>query len=252
MHALGEDELFTLLGGVGLDDPDPTERLVQAAGHFGIDLPALAEERPEAIEGDRHRAAERGQRPKRREREPPVQVKEDAERDDGGHDAAGELDEAGADDVADTLGVRHDPRDQDAGLGRVEIAYGEAGHVRFDPPAHVCDRTLRGNTQHLRQRERCNRLDDGRRAGGERQRHQQVGPPLADDVVNQVLGRGRKDEADDPVDEHQCQAEGEPTLARQDQRTRLSPRRLCRELLFGRTRRIGGTSRGGSVATSRL
>ena len=124
MHALGKDELFTLLGGVGLDDPDPSERLVQPASHLGIDLPALAEEWPKAVEGERHRAAEGGQRPKRREREPPVQIKEDPERDHGGHDAAGELDEAGADDVTNTLSVRHDPRDQDAGLRRVEIAYG--------------------------------------------------------------------------------------------------------------------------------
>ncbi len=39
--------------------------------------------------------------------------------------------------------------------------------------------------------------------------------PLADDVVDQVLGRGGQDEADQAVDEHQRQAEREPALARQ-------------------------------------
>ena len=124
--------------------------------------------------------------------------------------------------------------------------------MRLDPPPHVSNRPLRGNTQHLRQRERRHRLDDGCGAGGERQRHEQIGPAPADDVVNQVFGRGGQDEADDAVDEHQCQAEREPTLARQDQRTRLAPRRPGRELLFGRARGIGGTSRVGPAATSRL
>ncbi len=132
VDALGEDELFALLGGVGLDDPDAAERLVQPAGDLGVDLAALAEERPQAVEGERHRAAERGQRDERREREPPVQIEEDAERDHGGDDAAGELDEAGADEVADAFGVRHDARDQDAGLRRVEIADRQPGDVRLD------------------------------------------------------------------------------------------------------------------------
>ncbi len=53
--ALREDELLALLGGVGLDDADAAERLVQAAGHLGVDLAALAEERPQALERERHR-----------------------------------------------------------------------------------------------------------------------------------------------------------------------------------------------------
>ena len=234
MHALREDQLLALLGGVGLDDPDAAERLVQTAGHLGVDLPALAEERPQAVERQRHRAAERRQGAERGEREPPVQVEEDDERDHGGDDAAGELDEAGADDVADAFGVRHDPRDEHAGLRRVEIADGQAGHVRLDPPPHVGDRPLRGDAEHLRQREGRHRLDDGRGTGRERQRHQQVGVPLADDVVDQELGRRRQDEPDQAVDEHERQTERQPSLARQDERTRFAPGRLSRDLLLGR------------------
>jgi hypothetical protein len=50
MHAFREDQLLTLLGGVGLDDPDAAERLVQPAGHVRVDLTALPEERAQAVE----------------------------------------------------------------------------------------------------------------------------------------------------------------------------------------------------------
>ena len=59
VRALGEDEILALLGGVGLDDADAAERLVQPAGDLGVDLAALAEERPQRLERVAHRAAER-------------------------------------------------------------------------------------------------------------------------------------------------------------------------------------------------
>ena len=195
VNALREDQLFALLGGVGLDDADAAERFVQPAGHLGVDLSALAEERPQAVERQRHRAAECGQRAERRERQPPVQVEENDERDDGRDDAAGELDEAGADDVADAFGVRHDARDEDAGLRRVEVADRQPRDVRLDAPAHVGDRALRRDAEHLREREGRHRLDDRRRAGGERQRHQHLRSALADDVVDQELGGRGQDQA---------------------------------------------------------
>ena len=89
-------------------------------------------------------------------------------------DAAGELHEAGADEVPDAFGVGHDARDQHAGLGRVEVADRQPRDVRLDAPPHVGDRALRGDAEDLRQRERRDRLDERRGAGRERQRHQQV------------------------------------------------------------------------------
>ena len=53
-----EHELFTLLRGVGLDDPDPADRLGQAAGDFGVDLAALAEHRTEVRKAYHIAAAE--------------------------------------------------------------------------------------------------------------------------------------------------------------------------------------------------
>ena len=43
VHALREHQLFALFGRVGLHDPDPAERLVQAARHLRVDLAAFAE-----------------------------------------------------------------------------------------------------------------------------------------------------------------------------------------------------------------
>ena len=102
-----------------------------------------------------------------------------------------ELHEAGADQVPDAFGVGHDARDQDAGLRRVEVADRQPRDVRLDPAPHVGDRALRGHAEHLRQREGRDRLDERRGAGRQRERHQQLGALLPDDVVDQVL-RGRR------------------------------------------------------------
>ena len=48
VRALGEHQLFALLGGVGLDDADAAERFGEAAGDFRVDLAALAEQRAAA------------------------------------------------------------------------------------------------------------------------------------------------------------------------------------------------------------
>ena len=58
MGAAREHQLLALLGGVGLDDADAAEAFGEASGHFGVDLAALAEERPQSLEGHRHAAAE--------------------------------------------------------------------------------------------------------------------------------------------------------------------------------------------------
>ena len=58
VRALGEDDLLALLGRVALDDADAAERLGQPAGDLGLDLAALAEQRPQPLEGVGHAAAE--------------------------------------------------------------------------------------------------------------------------------------------------------------------------------------------------
>ena len=221
---LREDELLALLRGVGLDDPDAAERFVQPAGDLGVDLAALAEERPQPLERERHRAAERRQRD---------------ERDAASATSSGRTDTRAPTSAVTTLPVswtRPVPtrfRMPSASVMMREIrtpdcveskiADRQARDVRFDAAAHVGDRALRGHAEHLRQRERRHRLDEGRGAGGERQRHQQVRAPLADHVVDQVLRRRRQHQPGEPVDQHQREPETQAAAARPDEPLRLLP-----------------------------
>ena len=59
-------------------------------------------------------------------------------------------------------------------LRRVEVADRQPRDVRLDALAHLGDRALRGDAEHLRERERRDRLDERRGAGGQRQRHEQL------------------------------------------------------------------------------
>ena len=47
VRALREDQLLALLGRVRLDDADAAERFGEPAGDLGVDLAALAEQRPQ-------------------------------------------------------------------------------------------------------------------------------------------------------------------------------------------------------------
>ena len=50
VDAFGEDDVLALLGRVGLHHADAAEALGQAAGDLRVDLAALAEQRPHALE----------------------------------------------------------------------------------------------------------------------------------------------------------------------------------------------------------
>ena len=73
VRALGEDDLLALLRGVGLDDADAAERFGEPAGDLGVDLAALAEQRPQRAERVGHAAAEDGQHQDRDDGQVPVQ-----------------------------------------------------------------------------------------------------------------------------------------------------------------------------------
>ena len=224
VRALGEDDLLALLGGVGLDDADAAERLGEAAGDFGVDLAAFAEQRPERPERVGHPAAEDAEHDQRDRREPPVQPEQHAHAEDGRDQATGELHESGADEVPDAVGVRHDARDEDAGLGGVEVAHRQPHHVRLHALAHVGDGALRRDAEDLREPERGDGLDHRRRAGRQGERQQQVGAVIANNLVDQPLGGGRQDQAREPADEHQQQAEPEAAAMGPDELARLAPR----------------------------
>ena len=143
-----------------------------------LDLAALAEQRPQPLEGVGHAAAEQAQHDRGHERHAPVQVEQHAQADDRREHAAHQLHQAGADQVADAFGVAHDARQQHAGLRRVEVAHRQAHHLGLHPLAHVGDGALRRHAEGLRQAEAGDRLDDGGRAGHQRNRQQQLGRPF--------------------------------------------------------------------------
>ena len=223
MRALREDELFALFRHVRFHDADAAQRFGQPSRHLRVDLAALAEERAQALERGCHPAAERAEDQDRDHRQLPVEIEQDDERDRRGQDRSGELHEARADEIPDAFRVGHDARDEDAGLRRVEIADRQAHDVRLDLFAHLGDRALRRDAEHLRVRERGRRIDDRRRAGGHGELRQQLPMALLDHVVHQVLRRRRQHEAGEAVDEHQAEAESEPLAVRPDQPARFFP-----------------------------
>ena len=66
-------------------------------------------------------------------------------------------------------------------------------------------------------------VDERGGAGRKRQRHEQVGAALADDIVDEEFGRRGQNEPGKPVDEHQDEAEGQPAAMRPDELPGLGP-----------------------------
>ena len=246
-YAFREHQLLAAFRGVCLDDADSAQGLVEAAGDVRVDFSALPEERTQALEGNRHGGAEDAERRQGGQREPPVQIEQNGERDDSGDEAAHELHESGADEISDALGVGHDPGDQHAGLRRIEVADREPRHVRFDAAPHVGNRALCRHPQHLRERERGAGLHERCRTGGERERREQLGASLADDVVDQEFRRRGKHQSDEAVDDHQREADGETPAPRGDERAGLAPRGRRRHFLF---RFVVGTERARRIRAS--
>ena len=134
--------------------------------------------------------------------------------DDRGQQAADEIDQSGADEVAHAFNVAHDARDQHAGLVGVVIGDREAADVLLHAAAQLGDELLRGFGERLRQGERGQALDEGRRQHHADQRIEQLEMPLADDVVDQIFGGGGQHQAGDAVDHHQRHAQAEQGTAR--------------------------------------
>ena len=229
---LAEGALFSIFGAVGFDDTDAVEGLAQPPRHVGVDLLPFAEDGAEPPERIRHHRAEGGQDQQRDHRHLPVEIDQIAEGERRRKDTADEQHDAGADEVADAVGVGHNTRDQHAALGVVEEADRQADDVVMHPFAHLHDGPLRRHADHLRQRKRRDGLHQRRRADGQRQQQQQIEPVVGQDVVDEPLETRRQDEAAEPANDHQHEAEGELLPVRPHQPPRLRPRRGQRQGLF--------------------
>ena len=223
MNAAGEHEPLARLGGVHFHKPDAADRFREPACDLGVDRATFAEQWTQALEGECHHPAEGQQHDERRRRQRPVEIKEDREGEGGREKAAEELNETGADEVAYAFGVGHDARDEHARLCRIEVRDGQTKDVRLDALPHLGYRPLRGHAHHLRQREGGDRLHDRGEHGEAGERHQQVGAVFSDDVVDEDLGRPRQDEAGEPVDDHERQADREGDAVLANERASLGP-----------------------------
>ena len=223
MRAAGEDDLLPLLDGVGLHDADAAEGLSQSSRNLGIDLSPFAEDRAQPGEAVRHRGAEEKEDEEGQAREPPVQIEEPPQRDGRGQQSPRQLHQPGPDEVPDPFGVGHHARDQNPGLRGVEVADRQARDVGHDPLAHLGDRPLRGDAEHLRKAETGGRLHDRGHQPDAGQQEQLVDPTIGNDVVHDVADHRGHHEPGQTADEDQDQPECEPIPIAPQQRARLRP-----------------------------
>ena len=198
------------LRAIRLHDANAGEVLVEPAGDQRVQLRAFLEDRPDRLEREEEDRHEDDHHHRDDRRELRAEVEEDADRDSRRDQPAEELHQAGADEVANPLGVVHHARHEDAGLGRVEVVDRESLHVLLQLHAQLGDRPLRGDAEDLRQRVVGDRGDDRRRGGGHDDLPEQVVLMLDDDVVDQPLRRRREQKARQPVDQHEREAEEQP------------------------------------------
>ena len=113
-----------------------------------------------------------------------------------------------------------------AGLVGVVVGHRQPADVRLHLAAQLGDQALRRLREELGERERGDALDRASpppppRTSGT----QQLGLPLADDVVDQELGGGRQDEAGQAVNDHERAAHEQQPAARRDQGPDVGPER---------------------------
>ena len=131
LHALREHAALARLGVVALHHAHAAQRLGQPSGHLGLDLAALAEDRPERAEGPAQHEAEDRERAQGDEGHDRADAQHDREREDRGQQPAQELDQAGADQVPHALHVAHDARHQLPGLVGVVVGDRQPADVRL-------------------------------------------------------------------------------------------------------------------------
>ena len=175
LDAAGEDGGLALLGVIALDDAHAAQRFRQAAGDLGVDLAALAEDRPDLGERLLEREREGGDEQARSDRSSAALMRSSTTSAmTRRQQAADEFHQARADQVAHAFDVGHDARDQHAALVGVVVADRQAADVLLDLLAQLGDQALAGFREQLRERERSDALDERRGQHGQHQRRQQL------------------------------------------------------------------------------
>ena len=138
----GEDVGLALFGVITLDDADSAKGFRETAGNFGVDLGPFAEDGSDGLEGALKDETEYDENSKAHDRHLHAELDEVAEGEEGGEDAAKEVNDTGADEIANPFDVGHDPGDESAGAVFVVKSYRKATDVGLHPHAQLSDETL--------------------------------------------------------------------------------------------------------------
>ena len=159
VSTLGKRIVFAPFGGVRLDNANAGKTFREPPGDLCVDLASLTKNGTQVGKGVGHHSCECRQHYQRDERETPVEVEQHYHGNRRGDEPSGQLDQAGADQVANALGVGHDARDQYAGLRGIEVRHRKSRYVLLHQLAHFGDCALCRHAQHLCQTERRACLD---------------------------------------------------------------------------------------------
>jgi hypothetical protein len=217
LNAGGEDAGFAVLGVVALDDADAAEGFGKAAGDFGVDLGALAEDGADDLEGFLEKEGEEEQDDEGEQRHADADVQQPHEGEDRGEHAADKVDDTGADEVAHAFDVGHDAGDEGAGTVFVIEGDGEAADVLLYLLAEVGDEALAGFGEQLREGVGGDALEQG---GGERRTDdlgQKTDLVLVHYLVDQRAKERGQNEAGGTVDDHEEEGRGEDPESRFDE-----------------------------------
>jgi len=223
VDAGGEDGRFAGFGVVALDDTDAAERFGEAAGDFGVDLGALAEDGADDLEGSLEDEGEGGHDDEGQQRHAYGDVHEVGEGEQRGEDATDEVDDTGADEVADAFDVVHDAGDEGAGAVLVVEGDGEFADVLLDLHAELGDEALAGFGEQLGEGVGSNALDERGGEDGADDPGKQSVVVLVEDLIDERAEGGGEHQGAGAVDDHQEKAAGEEEAARADERPYLGP-----------------------------
>ena len=205
----GEDVGLALLGVVALDDADAAEGFGEAAGDLGVDLGALAEDGADGFEGALEDGSENEKDDEGDERHLDAELDEIGEGEDGGKDAAEEVDDACADEVTDAFDVGHDARYEGSGAVLVIEGYGQAADVGLDLHAEFGDEALTRFGEELGERERGYALEDGRGDDYAHDGREQMKLMLSHHVIDEVFCGSWQNQTTCTIYYHQQEASAE-------------------------------------------
>ena len=206
MHAILEHLTLAFFGRVHLDQTDTADRFCQTSRHFGGDHTSLAKDRAQPLECDRHADAKDREKEHGRTGEPPVEIKQHHQRAKRTDESANQLNEPSADQIANAFRVVHHARNEHATLRTVEKTHRKANQVCLHIFTQLGNRLLRRDTHNLRQRIRCDRVDQRRAKSDQRNRPEQVVAPVRHHLIVKVFWRQRQHETRRSTHQHQRQA----------------------------------------------